>query len=396
MGAWVARFLGPAEFGELAYVLAYIAFFQSIAVLGLDGILVREITQNTKRAQELLGTAFAMRLCMGAVCWLGSVGGMAWQNGIADRSVILTALAGGSLVFQAADTVDLWFQSQSQSRRTVLAKSLAYLASNGIKALLILNDAPLAAFAAVMAFDGLAAAAGLALAYRLAPCEGRWTSVAKTVRILLSESWPFILSGFSIMVYMRIDQIMIKEMLGAEQLGIYTAVLPIATVWQFIPIILNSSLAPFVARKKEEGEIIYWRVLGYIFKVYSLMAWLVCIVIVAFAEIVIDVLYGTQYAQGTYILSIYVFTNIFIYMGVAQGLWMLNDRRAIVGLFNTMVGASVSICGNLILIPKFGLMGAAAASVFSQATAAFFANLIFSRRVFYLQLRSILFLNKIK
>jgi len=391
MGAWVARFLGPAEFGELAYVLAYIAFFQSIAVLGLDGILVREIAQNTKGAQELLGTAFAMRLCMGSVCWLGAVGGMAWQNGIADRSVLLTALAGGSLVFQAADTIDLWFQSQSQSRRTVLAKSLAYLASNGIKALLILNDAPLAAFAAVMAFDGLAAAAGLALAYRLAPCEGRWASVAKTAQLLLSESWPFILSGFSIMVYMRIDQIMIKEMLGAEQLGVYTAVLPIATVWQFIPIILNSSLAPFLARKKEESEIVYLRVLGNIFKVYSLMAWLVCIVTVAFAEIVIDILYGAQYAQGAYILSIYVFANIFIYVGVAQGLWMLNDRRAIVGLFNTMVGASVSICGNLILIPQFGLMGAAVTSVVAMATSACLANFISSRKVFFMQMKSLLF-----
>lgn len=389
MGAWLARYLGPAEFGELAYVLAYIAFFQSVAVLGLDGILVREIAQNTKCAQELLGTAFAMRLGMGALCWLAAVGGMALQNGIAERSVILTALAGGSLVFQAADTVDLWFQSQSQSRHTVLAKSLGYIASNGIKAILILNDAPLAAFAAVMALDGLAAAAGLAIAYRTAPCEGRWARTARTARMLLSESWPFILSGLSIMVYMRIDQVMIKEMLGAEQLGIYTAVLPIATVWQFIPVMLNASLAPFVARKKEEGEAAYWRALENIFRAYSLMAWLVCVATVAFADIAIDVLYGAQYQQGAKMLTIYVFTNIFVSMGVAQGLWMLNDKRAIVGLFNTMVGAVASILGNLILIPKYGLVGAAITSVVAMAASAWLANLISSRKLFFLQIKSL-------
>lgn len=389
IGAWMARYLGPAEFGELAYVLAYIAFFQSAAVLGLDGILVREIAKNTKRANALLGTAFAIRLGMGAICWLAAVCGMAWQHGIDDRSVILTALAGGSLIFQAADTVDLWFQSQSQSRRTVLAKSLAYIASNGIKILLIVNGAPLTAFAAVMAFDGLAAAAGLALAYHLAPCEGRWGHTANTAKLLLKESWPLILSGLSIMVYMRIDQIMIKEMLGAKQLGIYTAVLPIATVWQFIPIILNSSLAPFVARKKEESEDAYWRTLGNIFKAYSMIAWLVCIFTVVFANTVIDMLYGIQYEQGAKILSIYVFTNIFISLGVAQGLWVLNDKRAGVGLFNTMVGAIVSVVGNLIFIPKFGLTGAAVTSVVAMATSACLANFLSSRRIFFLQMKSL-------
>jgi len=391
MGAWMARYLGPAEFGELAYVLAYIAFFQSVAVLGLDGILVREIAQNKTRASELLGTASALRLGMGAVCWLAAVAGMVWQNGIHDRSVILTALAGGSLVFQAADTVDLWFQSQSQSRRTVFAKSLAYIASNGMKVLLILNDAPLAAFAAVMALDGLAAAAGLAFAYRLAPCEGLWIRTANTARLLLSESWPLILSGLSIIVYMRIDQIMIKEMLGSKQLGIYTAVLPIATVWQFIPIILNSSLAPFIARKKEEGEVAYWHALKNIFEAYSLMAWVVCIATVTFAGTLIDILYGAQYEEGAKILSIYVFTNIFINLGVAQGLWILNDKRATVGLFNTIIGAIVSVVCNVIFIPEFGLAGAALTSVLAQATSACFANLISSRRIFLLQIKSLIF-----
>lgn len=389
MGAWLARYLGPAEFGELAYVLAYIAFFQSIAVLGLDGILVREIAQNARRASELLGTAFAMRLGMGALCWLAAVGGMAWQDGIEARSVMLTALAGGSLVFQAADTVDLWFQSQSQSRRTVLAKSLAYIASNGIKVILILNGAPLAAFAAVMALDGLAAAIGLGVAYKLAPCDGKWAHTQNTAKLLLTESWPLILSGLSIIVYMRIDQIMIKEMLGVSQLGIYTAVLPIATVWQFIPIILNLSLAPFVARKKEESEVAYWCALKKIFKAYAVLAWLVCLVTIMSANMAIDILYGAQYQQAAKILSIYVFTNIFINLGVAQSLWILNDRRTTVGLFNTIIGATVSIVGNLIFIPIYGLVGAAITSVLAQASSACFSNLIFSRKIFVMQIKSL-------
>ena len=389
VGAWVARYLGPAEYGELAYVLAYIAFFQAVAMLGLDGIVVRDIAQNREQANTLLGTAFALRLSVGVICWLAAVGSMAWLNGVSDRSVVLTALAGGTLVFQAADTVDLWFQSQSQSRRTVLAKLTAYLISNGTRVALVLNGAPLVAFAAVLVLDGLTAAVGLAVAYRRFPCKQRWHHAAFTARQLLSESWPFILSGISIMVYMRIDQIMIKEMLGAQQLGIYAAVLPLAALWQFIPVMLNASLAPFVARKKAESEAVYWQFLQRIFKAYALLGWLVCIATVVFANLAVAVLYGAQYQQGAIVLSIYVFTNLFINMGVAQGLWLLNERRAIFSLTNTIVGAIVAVVGNWLFIPQFGIAGVAMVAVLAQLVSAVFMNLIFSRRVFLIQIRSL-------
>jgi PST family polysaccharide transporter len=109
VGAWVARYLGPSQFGELAYALAYIALFQAIANLGLDGITVRDLSQNKAEAHSLLGTVFALRLGVGVLCWLSAVIGMAWLNGPQDRSVVLTALVGSGLIFQAADTVDLWF-----------------------------------------------------------------------------------------------------------------------------------------------------------------------------------------------------------------------------------------------------------------------------------------------
>lgn len=161
VSAWVARYLGPAQYGELAYVLAYLAFFQAVAVLGMDGIVVRDIAKDKTKAGEILGTAFILRISVGLCCWLIAIASMGWFNGWQDRSVYITALAGASLIFQAADTIDLWFQSQSQSRRTVIAKLIAYLISNGLKILLILNQAPLLAFAVVMSVEFLLAALSL-------------------------------------------------------------------------------------------------------------------------------------------------------------------------------------------------------------------------------------------
>ena len=389
VGAWVARYLGPAQYGDLAYAIAYVALFQAIANLGLDGIVVRDISQNSEQANTVLGTVFVMRLGAGVLCWISAVGVMAWLNGLHDRSVMLTALAGGVLIFQFADTVDLWFQSQSQSRRTVLAKVASYIISNGVKVALILKGAPLVAFAAVMAAEGLIAAAGLFVAYKRFPCAKRWRQTVVIAKRLLTESWPFIISGVSIMIYMRIDQIMIKELLGAQQLGIYAAVLPMATLWQVIPVTLSASLAPFIARKKAESEVAYWKALQKIFKIYSLIGWLACIPTVALASWAVSLLFGPQYQEGASVLSIYVFTNLFINMGVAQGLWMLNERRPIISLVNTVVGAAVCVAGNMLLIPKFGIIGAAAVAVIAQFFSTVLTNLIFSRRIFFLQISSL-------
>ncbi len=389
VGAWVARYLGPAQFGELAYVLAYIAFFQAVATLGLDGIVVREIARNGSYANTVLGTAFALRLGTGVFCWVVAISYMAWLNGIHDDSVVLTALAGGSLVFQAADTIDLWFQSQSQNRRTVLAKLAAYIVSSGVKIALILSSAPLLAFAAVMVLDVATAAIGLTFAYKRFPCAQRWRQEADTAQQLLRESWPFMLTGISIIVYMRIDQIMIKEMLGAQQLGIYAAVLPFATIWQVIPVTLNTSLAPFVARKKSESETAYWHALEKIFKAYAFLGWLVCIPTVALASIAVETLYGSEFQQGALIVSIYVFTNIFINMGVAQGLWLLNERRAILSLLKAIVGAFVCVVGNWWLIPKYGITAVALVAVLAQFVSSVLMNLFVSKRLFVLQLRSL-------
>lgn len=389
VGAWVARHLGPAQYGELAYALAYIAFFQALATLGLDGLVVRDISNAPNDAGKILGSVFFIRSMFGFICWLSAVVCMALINGIDSRSVVLTAVAGGALVFQAADTIDLWFQSQSQVKRTVVAKLAAYVVSSGIKVVLILINAPLVYFAAVIAFDALVSAGGLIVSYKLYPCKDQWSIVGATSKALLKEGWPFMLSGISVIAYMRIDQIMIKEMMGEIDLGIYAAVIPLAALGQIVPITLATSLAPFIARKKAEGEEAYWRALKAVFQGLALIGWISSIVIVLFSELVVDVLFGETYQAGATVLAAYALTNLFISLGVAQWLWSLNERRSKFYLYKTLVGGLVCVLGNLLVIPRFGLVGVAWVAVIAQFTSVVATNLYIAPRVLKLQLSSI-------
>jgi len=387
--AWVVRYLGPSKFGELAYVLSYVAIFQMIAVLGLDGIVVRDIANKSKDVSLILGTTLFLRLCAGIFCLVCAIFGMILINGLSDLSVVLTAIAGGGLIFQAADTVDLWFQSQSQNRRTVVVKISAYMISSGIKIMLILIEAPLFAFALAVAIDSLIVALGLGIAYRDFRCSSKWMYTSNMARQLLKESWPFMLTGVSIALYMRIDQILIKEILGDRLLGVYAAVLPLATIWQFIPLTLMTTIAPMLAQKKNESEAAYWSALEKTFCIFSLLGWATCLPIAIFSGFLVDAIYGVKFHVGIATLAIYSFTNIFINLGVAQGVWILNERRSKIGLYKTLIGVIICIIGNLIFLPILGIIGAAIVAVLSQAISSVFSNIIFSRKIFYLQMKSL-------
>ena len=152
---------------------------------------------------------------------------------------------------------------------------------------------------------------------------------------------------------------------------------------------LAVSLAPFVARKKLESEEAYWSALEKIFKVFALIGWMVCIPTIALSAYAVDLLYGNEYKDGAAVLAIYGITNLFINMGVAQSLWLINEKRAIISLFKTLAGAMTCIIGNLILLPKLGITGAAIVAVTSQLVSAVLMNIFFSKRILIVQIKSL-------
>jgi O-antigen/teichoic acid export membrane protein len=392
VGAWIARYLGPSRFGELSYVVAFIALFQAVANLGADGIVVRDLARATERAASILGTALWMRLSAGVVCWLVAIVIMAAIHPADHELILMTLIVGGSLVFQASDTVDLWFQSQTRSRRTVAAKLTAYAVSNGAKALLIALHAPLVAFAWAMSLDFVLAAAGMALAYRGFPTPERWRAHRAMMVELLAECWPFLAAGVGTMLYMRIDQIMLKELLSERDLGFYSAAVPLSQVWNVVPVVLTTSLAPFVARRKIEGEEPYRRALASIFRLYAGCGLIVSLLTSVAAPWIILLLYGKTFERSASVLSIHVLSNVFIYLGIAQGLWIVNERRGRISLYKGLAGAVVSVVGNWFVIPRFGIVGCAVVYVFAQFVAAVASNWVLAPDMLVMQIRGLLFL----
>src|SRR5260221_3846935 len=247
VGAWVARYLGPKSFGQLSYAVTYVALFQTVATLGLEGIVVRDIARYRQSAGEMLGTTLVLRLAAGSLCWLVAIGVMMMTKGLRDPYVFLIAILGLNLFFLAGDAVDLWFQSQTQSRRTVLAKLGASVVSNAIKVLLIYFKAPLYFFAGVLAFEVAAGALALAIVYRHFPAPASWRYRSHMAKRLLLESWPFITAGAVNLIQARVEFVMIESILGAAALGQYAAAARFVEVFDMIFASLAVSIYPRIS-----------------------------------------------------------------------------------------------------------------------------------------------------
>jgi O-antigen/teichoic acid export membrane protein len=390
IGAWVARYLGPSQFGELAYVLSFIAFFQIIADLQADGFIVRDIAQERGEDSVILGTAIFLRSILAIVAWVCASGLMFLLHPEDQQLFWLTVIIGGSMVFRAFDTVDLWFQSQSQSKRTVFTKFIAYFFSNGIKVLLLLNKAPLAAFAGVICLEGAATALGLIIAYQRFPTRDRWKVSFRQVKSLLYLCWPFMISSFMITVFMRIDQIMLKEMLGEKALGIYAAAIPISQAWSVIPSMLATSLAPFVARKMTHDENKYEDDIVNIFRFFAIFALSAAIMTSFASPWIIKILYGPQYELSAVILSVHVFVNIFIYQGIAQELWIVNKTVRSVALASSIIPAIIGIVLNLKLIRILGPLGAVFSTILTAGVSVTLIPCLLRRDLFNLYKRAFL------
>ncbi len=390
---WIARYLGPASFGQLSYAIAFVALFGAIATLGLDGIVVRELVRDPEKADEILGSAFFLRLIGSCLAVLTMVIAVRLVRADDAEAQTLVAIVAIGTFFLAVDVVDLWFQSRVQSRYTVMARNAAFLAMLLVRVMLILTQAGVAAFAWAASAELALAALALALSYRL---RGKaWSALQPRLarmRALLAESWPLMVSGLAVLVYMRIDQVMLAAMQGEREVGLYAAAVRLSEMWYVIPTVIVSSVMPALTEARARSEELYYRRLQTLLNMLVRAAYLVAIPVSLFAAPLMRLLYGEPYAAAGMVLAVHVWSSVFVFLAVAYSPWIFNERRAHFWMLQTVLGACLNVLLNLWLIPRHGAVGCAIATVLAQALATWLANGLFAptRRIFIMQTKSLL------
>lgn len=391
VGIWVARYLGPEKFGIFSYAMAFTAIFGGIAKLGLDSIVVRDLVREPDQRDIYLGTAFWLKL-VGSIFMLAVIA-FATQFTSNDHTTNLYIfIIASGLIFQSFDVVDFHFQSRVLSKYVAICKLVQLSLSSVLKLYFIFIQADLFWFVLVSLVDQVTLALSLVFAYwrqKLGSFFGCFDLGA--AKAMLSNSWPIILSGVAITLYMRIDQIMIKEMLGEREVGLYSAAVRLSEVWYFLPMIITASLFPAIVNAKQTSQVLYHQRLQ---RLCTLMTWLaigLALPMTFLADWLVNLLYGQYYQEAGDVLAIHIWGAVFVFLGVSSGVFFTVENYTRKAFYRTVLGVVLNVLLNVVMIPRYGIHGAAVATVISQFAANFLYDLFdFSvRDLFVIKLRAI-------
>jgi len=380
VGVWVARYLGPERYGILNYALAFVSLFSVLSTLGLDGIVVRELVKYPKRQNEILGSVFFLKLSGGCLAFLSVVVVSAMIKPEDTLIRLLIAIIGIGFIVQSFNTIDLWFRSQVASKYTVLAQNSSFVLASIIKIALILKRASLLAFVIVNLGQTILSMIGLIFFFKKKNKSLiRWRPAYSVAVGLIKESWPLIFAGLAIAIYMKIDQIMLGEMIGKKAVGIYAAAVHVSEIWYFIPVAIASSVFPTIVKSKQFGEKIYKNRIQKFYDLNATLAYLLSIPITFLAPFIIRILYGDAYAGAETIFAIHIWACLFVFLGISRGQYLVNEGLVKFSFFVAIVGAIVNVGLNFILIPLYEGVGAAIATVISYGVYAYLSSFVYPR-----------------
>jgi len=390
---YVVRYLGPERFGLLSYALSFVGIFVALASLGLDEVVVRELIKTPEQREKILGTSFLLKLVGTLLMWAAILFAIPLTENNLQTNILIIIIAFGT-VFQAFNVIDLNFQAKVKSKYVVHAQFVQLIISSIVKIILVVNEAPLIWFASIYSLDVIVLAMGLVFAYLY---NGdnifSWEWSFETSKYLLHDSWPLILAGVVISVYMKIDQVMIKEMLGAKEVGLYAAAVKLSEAWYFIPMAIASSLFPAIINAKVYQKEVYYQRLQ---KLYDLMVWIAIAIALPttfLSTLVVEFLYGKEYLGSSSVLIIHIWTAVFVFLGVASSKYLLAENFIKKTFYRTFIGALLNIIMNYYLIGIIGIQGAAISTLVSHFFAAYLYDILDKdlRIMFIMKTKSLFF-----
>jgi O-antigen/teichoic acid export membrane protein len=388
VGIYVIRYLGAGSFGKLSYCLSIVGMFEAIAKLGLDAIVLRNLVQEPEATPDILGTALMLKLAA-SLFTLALIEVVLPTLGSDPQNHWMTKLIALALILRTSEVIEFWFRAQVLAKPMAILGSLRLLIGSALKIGLIYGGFSLIAFVWLLLAEEVLQTIGNVVIYwrysprKLSPQQSwlRWKFNWKfnfgRAKEMLHDSWPLILSGMMITIYMKIDQVMLGNMASNEVVGNYAAAVKFSEVWYFFPLAVCTSVFPSIMRAKQESEQEYYAKLQ---QLYDLLAWIalaIAIVMTFGSGILVKVLLGQEYIAAGKILVLHIWAGPFVFLGVARSQWLMAENLTRLSFACTFLGTVVNLGLNFWLIPLYGGNGAAIATVISYATVSHVACLIY-------------------
>ncbi len=364
VGVWIARYLGPAQYGLLSYAVAFSALFLPLTSLGLEEIVARNVIRNPSSQNEILGTAFVLKFIGGMFSFVVPTAYVIFFRSEDSLSQWLVGIFVLGNLFQAANVLESWFNSQLQAKYPALVRSSAFLVCSVIKVVLILADAPLVAFAIVFTLEVGLGTFGLFTVYRSRVGSFlNWRATRSCAALLLHDSWPLLFSIVAISIYQRIDQVMLMDMVGSHEVGIYSVAVRLTEVWVFVPTALFWSVFPSILEAKDVSDALFYERLQKFYNLMVLFSYAIAVPVTFFSHWLVFTLFGEAYSRAGVMLATLIWANVFWNLEMARYAFLNSMNWTRFYLLSVLLACFLNVGLNYVLIPQYGGMGAVVASV---------------------------------
>lgn len=365
IGTLTARYLGPANYGVINYASSLAAFVVPIMQLGLNSIMVQQIIDEPRMEGRILGTSMTMCLVSAGVCYIGLLIFVFCVNPGEMQTVYICLLYGTVLFFQALEMIQYWFQAKLKSKYVSLTMLGSYVVVSAYRVFLLVNNMNVYWFSVSSVLDVMLIAGILHLIYRKLDGQ-RLVFDSRLIRPLLSKGKYFIVSSLMITVFTQTDKVMLKIMIDEAATGYYAAATTCIFLTNFVFGAIFDSARPVILQKKKQSREVFEESVVILFGIIVVSSLLQCVSISLLGKWIIWVLYGTEYLPAANILRILVWYTLFSYIGMTRSIWILAENLQRYIWQVNMSGAVVNVALNLLLIPRWGINGAAWASLTAQ------------------------------
>ena len=360
-----ARYLGPSGYGAISYAASLVAFILPLMQLGLRSTLVREIVDEGEGEGVILGTALILNLISSVVCIIGINAFTLIANAGERETLVVVSLYSTSLLFQAFEILQLWFQAKLLSKYTSVVSLIAYLIMSAYRIFLLATDKSIYWFSLSQSIDYLLIAIATIILYKKLSVS-RLRFSPSCAAAMLRRSSPYILSAMMVSVFQQTDRLMLKNMLGDAATGYYSAAVTVAGITSFVFAAMIDSARPSILEGKRSGSDSFERNVSRLYSVIFYLSLVQCIVMTALAPLLIRIMYGEEYAPAAEALRLVVWYTTYSYFGSVRNIWILAEgKQKYLWLIN-LSGAAANVTLNLVLIPCMGIVGAALASLITQ------------------------------
>lgn len=371
IGLITARYLGPSNYGVITYVASVVAFAMPIMQLGLKNTLVKEFIKSPEQEGVILGTSLMLNIISSVFCMVGCIGFVMLINAGETETIFVCILYSLTLIFNATEMTQYWFQSKLLSKYPSIAALVAYVIVAAYKIYLLITQKSVVWFAFSNVIDYFVISIILMIIYK--KLGGQRLKVDWHIgKKLLSESKYYIIPSLMVVVFQHTDRIMIKLMIGEAETGFYSAAITCIGISSFIFTAIIDSARPVILEEKDRNSGLYEKRIIQLYSIINFFSLVQSIGMTLLAKPLVYVLYGADYGKAAGILAVAVWYITFGHYGSVRNIWILAEGKQKYLTAINLAGALANVVLNLCFIPIFGAIGAAIASVITQ----FFTNVI--------------------